>query len=246
MAPPSPDASRPRWPFLTAQWTNVLLATYAVPRELLVPRLPPGLELDTRDGLAFASLVCFDFLDTRVLGIPWPEFRNFPELNLRFYVRRGEERGVVFVREFVPQRFVAWTARALYNEPYLATTMTSSVVDEPENIHVEHRLTFGGRTHTMRVVGAKPAVVPGPESVEAFFKEHHWGYGKTRRGRTLRYHVWHPVWAVYPVREAHVDLDWATVYGPEWGVMQRATPASTVLAVGSVIAVYPKGKLAIS
>ena len=245
MAPPSPDAPRPPWPFLTARWTNVFLATYAVPPDLLISRLPPGLELDTRDGQAFASLVCFDFKDTRVLGIPWPGFLNFPELNLRFYVRRGEERGVVFVREFVPQKFVAWMARTLYNEPYLAAPMTSTVIDERERIQVEHRVSFAGRTHTMRGVGGKPAVVPGPESAEAFFKEHHWGYGKTRGGNAVRYHVWHPVWAVYPMREGHVDLDWATLYGPEWAVMQGATPASTVLAVGSDIAVYPKGKLAI-
>lgn len=243
MIPPSHEVARPRWPFLTARWTNVLLATFAVPPDLLTPHLPPGLELDTRDGHAFASLVCFDFLDTRVLGVPWPGFRNFPEVNLRFYVRRGDERGVVFVREFVPQRLVAWMARTLYNEPYVATTMSSSVVDEPDCIRVEHRLTFAGRTHAMRAIGNKPTYVPGPESVEAFFKEHHWGYGKTRRGRTLRYHVWHPVWSVYPVREAHVDLDWGAVYGREWAVMQQATPVSTVLAVGSEIAVYPKGKL---
>jgi uncharacterized protein len=239
------DLTRPSWSFLTARWTNVLLATFVVPPDLLSPRLPPGLELDLRDGHAFASLVCFDFLDTRVLGIPWPGFRNFSEVNLRFYVRHGDERGVVFVREFVPQRLVAWMARTLYNEPYLATTMSSSVVDEPDRIRVEHRLTFAGRTHTMSVVGGKPAYVPGPASAETFFKEHHWGYGETRRARTLRYHVWHPVWAVYPVRDVHIDLDWNTVYGPEWAALQGATPVSTVLAVGSSIAVYPRGKLPI-
>src|SRR5580658_10539056 len=156
MVSPSREVARPRWPFLTARWTNVLLATFTVPPDLLTPHLPPGLELDTRDGRAFASLVCFDFLDTRVLGVPWPGFRNFPELNLRFYVRRGDERGVVFVREFVLQRLVAWTARTLYNEPYVATTMSSSVVDEPDCIRMEHRLAFAGRTHTMRAIGNKP------------------------------------------------------------------------------------------
>jgi hypothetical protein len=50
---------------------------------------------------------------------------------------------------------------------------------------------------------------------------------------------------VYPVREAHIDLDWSTVYGPEWAALQGATPVSTVLAVGSSIAVYPKGQLPI-
>ena len=60
-----------------------------------------------------------------VLGVPWPGYRNFPEINLRFYVRRGDERGVVFVREFVPQRLVAWLARVFYNEPYRAATMST-------------------------------------------------------------------------------------------------------------------------
>ncbi len=236
------DRSRP-WPFLTARWTHLLLASFVVPQELLRPRLPPGLELDLRDGQAFVSLVFFDFLDTRVLGVPWPGFRNFPEINLRFYVRRGDDRGVVFVREFVPQRLVAWLARTIYNEPYRAVPMRSNVVTEPESVRVEHSFAFGGRTHTMRAVGGRPAYVPGPESIEAFFKEHHWGFGTTRSGRTLRYHVAHPVWEVYPVREVHLDLDWAAAYGPEWAVMQDAQPASTVLAVGSPVAVYPKGRL---
>jgi hypothetical protein len=237
----SPESPRPPRPFLTARWSNVFLATFVVPRDLLAPHLPAGLELDTRDGEAFASLVAFDFLDTRVLGIPWPGFRSFPELNLRFYVRRQEERGVVFVRELVPNRLVAWMARTLYNEPYVAAPMSSTVREDADTLQVEHRLYFGGRTHTMRVVASKPAYLPAATSAEAFFKEHHWGYGKTRNGRTLRYYVWHPVWSVYPVREAHIDLDWASVYGPRWASMQGAGPVSTVLAAGSEVAVYPGG-----
>src|SRR5437870_9067010 len=99
-----------RRPFLTARWSNLAILTWEVPPALLEPHLPAGLELDRRDGAAFASLVAFDFLDTRVLGIPWP---GFPEVNLRFYVRLRAQRGVVFIREFVPQAIVAWLARAL-------------------------------------------------------------------------------------------------------------------------------------
>jgi hypothetical protein len=150
---------------------------------------------------------------------------------------------VVFVRELVPNPFVAWMARTLYNEPYVAAPMSSTVTEDADTLRLEHRLSLAGRIHTMRAVASKPAYVPEATSAEAFFKEHHWGYGKTRRGRTLRYHVWHPVWSVYPVREAHIDLDWASVYGPRWVSMQGAEPASTVLAAGSEIAVYPKGTL---
>jgi hypothetical protein len=45
------------------------------------------------------------------------------------------------------------------------------------------------------------------------------------------------------VQAYQVDLDWATVYGPEWEVLSGACPCSTLLAVGSAVAVYPKGRL---
>jgi uncharacterized protein len=77
-------------PFLTAEWRHLCLVTYAVDAALLMPRLAPGLELDTREGRAFVSLVAFDSLNTRVKGVKWPWHVNFPEINLRFYVRRVE------------------------------------------------------------------------------------------------------------------------------------------------------------
>jgi uncharacterized protein YqjF (DUF2071 family) len=231
-------------PFLTAEWRNLFLATYAVPPSLLTPRLPPGLELDTRNGNAFVSLVAFEFLNTRVLGVPWPGYRNFAELNLRFYVRHGGDRGVVFVREFVPQRMVAWLARTIYNEPYRAAPLTSHCQDDLNGRSMEYRLRWGGRDHVLRVTGRKPAFLPSENSDEHFFKEHHWGYGVTRRGQTVRYEVAHPMWEVFAVQSYHIDLDWACVYGPEWEGLGKATPMSTVFAAGSAIAVYPKGQLA--
>jgi uncharacterized protein YqjF (DUF2071 family) len=228
-------------PFLTARWENLILATYAVPEELLAPRLPPGVELDRRDGKCFASLVGFRFLDTRVLGVSWPGYRHFPEWNLRFYVRRGEQRGVCFVREFVPRWFVATVARVLYNEPYRAARMTTDVKDLPDAVSAEYSVAWGGRTHRLRAVGAKPAVRPGPESAEHFFKEHSWGFGVTRRGKLLRYEVSHPHWDVYPVRSFEADVDWVTLYGPEWAVMTGREPDSVVLAAGSAVRVYPRG-----
>jgi uncharacterized protein YqjF (DUF2071 family) len=230
-------------PFLTAHWSHLFLATYPVPPALLEERLPPGLELDTRDGQAFVSLVAFDFLDTRVLGIPWPGFRDFAELNLRFYVRHGDDRGVVFVREFVPQRLVAWLARALYNEPYQAAPLSSTRREEGDRLTVEYRLRWAGREHVLSATGGLPPFRPAPGSVEHFFKEHQWGFGVTRGGRTIRYEVVHPVWEVFRVLACRIDLDWSSVYGPEWAFLNEATPTSTILATGSAVSVYPKVRL---
>lgn len=230
-------------PFLTAEWRNLFLATYAVPPSLLKSFLTPGLELDTRNGDAFVSLVAFQFVDTRVLGVPWPGYRDFPELNLRFYVRHGGDRGVVFVREIVPLRLVAWLARAIYNEPYRIAPLTSHCQERDDRRMMEYRLTWTGREQVLRVTGRKPAFVADAASDEHFFKEHRWGYGRTRRGQALRYEVTHPTWEVFSVQEYHIDFDWAGVYGPQWDFLSKAEPMSTVFAVGSAVAVYPKGQI---
>ena len=126
-------------PFLRARWVDVLLVTYAVPDDALASRLPVGLEFDRWEGRALVSLVAFDFVDTRVWGLPWPGFVRFPELNLRFYVRYGQRRGVCFIREYVPSRWVSWLARTLYNEPYRGVRYRKD--------GAAHVLTVGRRDH---------------------------------------------------------------------------------------------------
>jgi uncharacterized protein len=96
-----------------------MIISYAIAPGLLEPLLPPGCVLDLRDGSAFVSLVAFDFLETRVLGIQWPGFVRFPEINLRFYIRCGEQRGVCFIRWFLGGSWPGWRARST-TSPMLA------------------------------------------------------------------------------------------------------------------------------
>jgi uncharacterized protein YqjF (DUF2071 family) len=227
--------------FLTARWQNLFLANFAVPEELLRPLLPPGCELDRREGACWASLVGFQFLGTRVLGVGWPGFRDFPEWNLRFYVSHEGRRGVCFVREFVPQWTVATIARVLYNEPYRSARMTMEVKEQPESLSATYSVKWGGRVHSLHATGAKPAVRPASDSAEHWFKEHSWGFGTGRRGGLIRYEVSHPEWDVWPLRDFSFDVDWATLYGPEWSPMNGVQPAGVVFAVGSEVSVYPKG-----
>jgi hypothetical protein len=154
-------------------------------------------------------------------------------------VRRGEERGVCFVREFVPHWLIATIARTIYNEPYRAAPMTMEVTEAAESITAAYTVEWGGRTHSLRAAGTKPAFRPPPDSTEHFFKEHAWGFGTSRRGKLLRYEVEHPEWDVYPLREFAADLDWAVLYGPEWQAMNGVEPASVVFAAGSAVSVLP-------
>lgn len=232
-------------PFLTATWSNLLLITYEVGAESLQLRLPEGLELDTIDGTPFVSLVAFDFLDTEVKGVKWPGFRNFPEINLRFYVREPTtgRRGVCFIRELVPSRAIARIARALYNEPYEHAKMQSAVHDNGQFIFVQHDWEWNRRPHRVRVTSNVRPHTPADDSVAHFFKEHKWGFGSSKKGETLVYEVRHPTWEVYPVRSHNIDVDFGTLYGAEFAQLTDREPYSVVHAVGSPVAVYPHDAL---
>lgn len=236
--------------------------------ERYLPPGPAGerLELDTKvlsskPGVpqAFVSLVAFEFVQTRVFGIKWPWLHSFAEINLRFYVKCGPRRGVAFLREIVPKPLVSWAARKFYNEPYVAAPVYSEVKQQNRSIGVEYRLhwpdsglatgqnamgkEFQGQEfheYLIRVLAAKPVARPGPDSLEQWFLHHQWGFGTGFDGRGTVYEVFHPLWGVYPVVESHIRLDFANVYGPDFGFLGDAKPVSTILAVGSEIAVFPQ------
>lgn len=230
-------------PFLEAHWSHLCIISYPVPESLLRPYLPAGLELDTYLGHPHVSVVAFDFEDTRVKGIAWPCLTDFPEINLRFYVRHGAERGVVFIKELVPSRIIAWVANKVYNEPYMRCRMESNVHRTGNGLEVDHTLWHKGKKNTIKVAATRDPPLPVSEdTAEHWFKEHEFGFGRDRSGLTLRYHVVHPRWQVYKVEWAEVKLDWAELYGPQWKAIGKAKPTSMVLAEGSKVAVFPAGR----
>lgn len=225
--------------FLTAHWGNLLLLNYRAPEGLLEKYLPPGCELDRFEGSPFLSLVAFQFTQTRVFGLRWPGYANFPELNLRFYVRHGGRRGVCFVREFVPSRLVAGIARWVYNEPYAKAAMSDRITSGAGRITAEYRLAFNGGRLRLFAEGRHEPFTPPEGSLEHFFKEHDLGVGRDRAGRAVTYEVEHQVWRVFPVLRHEAQLD-PEIYGPDFAFLCGAKPASVLLAEGSEIVVYQK------
>lgn len=225
-------------PFLTAQWRNLINLTYQVPHELLSDHLPQGITLEQRDGKAFVSFVAFDFLDTRVKNFRIPFHVNFPEINLRFYVRYKGVRGVVFIKEYVPHYATAWLARNLYNEPYQKALMSSGLNITDGIRTVDHSITVRGKTHRVAVRADANGYIPAEDTEEHFFKEHEWGFGSKRNGTPLYYQVKHPVWETYPVESQNIEVDFAALYGEQWAFLNGTKPYKTLLAEGSAIQVF--------
>ena len=229
-------------PFLTAQWRQIAMLNFEVDPQLLIARVPRGTELDSWNGRTFVSMVGFLFLDTRVRNIAIPFHRDFEEVNLRFYVRRrasdGLRRGVVFIKELVPRAAIAWVARNLYNEPYLALPMNHVVRESEGQSHVEYSWRYRKQRHALSVQTQGPAqsIIDGSE--EEFIAEHYWGYTAQRDGGTLEYKVEHPRWLVSQVAKNAFDCDVAALYGDCFREALSVPPSSAFLAEGSEVTVY--------
>ena len=221
-----------------------MLLNYPCRREWLEPLVPSGTELDAFRGETLVSLVGFLFTDTRLLGVPVPAHRTFEEVNLRFYVRRpGPDgvmrRAVVFIRELVPRVAIAWTARAIYNEPYLAVPMSHAIALDPDHGgHVRYAWRHRGHMFRLDATAAGPAAPLAPGSEAEFITEHYWGYTRQRDGGTLEYQVVHPPWRVWRAASHRFEGDATALYGPHFADLLRQPAQSAFVAVGSAVEVH--------
>ena len=218
------------------------MLNYEVDANLLLPLVPPGTELDDWNGKVYVSLVGFRFLKTRVFGLTIPFHSNFDEANLRFYVRRREgnevRRGVVFVKEIVPRRAIALVARTFYNENYVALPMAHEIRSTGDSrLAIAYRWRSPGVWNAIRLEAQGKPELAKEGSHEQFITEHYWGYTAQPDGGCVEYRVTHPVWRVWSARRANFEGDVEELYGKEFAVMVRGTPASALLAEGSAVCV---------
>lgn len=233
--------------FLEAEWRNLILANYAVDPAILQPYLPAGTELDFWQNTCYVSLVGFRFLHTKVLNVAFPFHRNFTEVNLRFYVKHQAEvgewrRGVVFISEIVPLPAITFIANTLYNENYRTKQMRHkwlknkylNIIYEWRHYHKWHQLAATG--------DLEPSEMRRGSEAE-FITEHYWGYAKINNKKTMQYQVEHPSWRVHEVRDFKIDVDFKTLYGDAFAILNQQEPRSVFLAEGSEIKVKQGGKI---
>lgn len=213
-----------------------------------MPLVPEGTTLDFYDNNCYISLVAFQFLNTKVFGFPAFIWRNFDEINLRFYVRRRlsnghEQTGVVFVKEIVPSKFVAWTARTLYGENYVAMDMDHEFV-----IGQTLKLTY--RCGTNETSNQLSAVVPlhsetsSKEGLKPYITEHYWGYSSPHKNTTIEYEVKHPQWPINQVAKHSIDFDFESLYGTSFKLLSEIEPTSVFYCEGSDITIHLGSQIA--
>jgi len=230
--------------FLRAEWNNIIMANYVVPKELLVPYLPYKTELDFFQGNAYLSLVGFKFLNTKLFGFSVPMHVNFEKVNLRFYVKYNDngfiKRGVVFIKEIVPKKGISLVGNNFFTENYVTMKMKNFHKDNGENFEAGYEWNYKNKWNKISVVSGKRSKKIVPDSCEYFFADHYWDYLKMSDTKTYEFNIEHPSWETLKVISYEVDCDFKALYGDKFSFLNEAKPASVLMAKGSEIRIHKK------
>lgn len=178
-------------------WEDLLFLHWAVEPGALAPHLPRGLELETCEGCAWLGVVPFRMARTRWRGLPpLPGATNFPELNLRTYVRAGGRSGVWFFSLDAASRLAVAGARATFGLPYFVARMQAQRHGE-EREYASRRsdrrgppAEFRARWRTL-----EPAFEARTRPLERFLTERYALFTR-RQGRLLAAEIAHAPWRV--------------------------------------------------
>ncbi|WP_317194154.1 YqjF family protein [Hyunsoonleella ulvae] len=197
--------------FLKANWENLLLINYAVDPDLLLPYIPNGTALDLFNGKCYISIVGFMFKNTKVLGLKLKNHINFEEVNLRFYVKQNNKRGVVFIKEIVPKPLITFVANSIYKEHYETMKMKHNVNENKNSNFYEYKWLINEEWQSISVTTEKIPKIIIEDTLDEFITEHYFGY--TKNGlKTLEYEVEHPRWKHLVVKEYDIDVDFEKTY----------------------------------
>jgi len=212
-------------------------------RELLTEHLPAGTELDDFHGENYVSIVAFQFQKTRILGVPMPFYRDFAEINLRFYVRRKVDgtwrRGVVFIKEVVPYRLPALIANKIFKENFHVCPLSCNCTHDC----LRYQWTEGGANQRMETQTLPECHKPEKGSLTEHVIDHYWAYKQLDETTTGEFEVKHRPWRVHDCLDAKIDIDLLQAYGGEWADVLDEKPVSVFFADGSRVGVTKPEKL---
>jgi uncharacterized protein YqjF (DUF2071 family) len=157
--------------------------------------LPEGLEVDTFDGSAWVGLIPFSMRDVGVPKLPpVPYFGDFPEVNVRTYVKRNGVPGVWFFSLDVNRLAPALVARTTYLLPYCWGKASNELDGEVLSTSVRRRWPNIASTNIQVRVGD---VISEPTELENFLTAR-WGLYSRGIGKSLMYApVDHETWPLH-------------------------------------------------
>src|SRR5699024_10386406 len=185
-----------KWPWVAQQnWKDILFIHTPVPYTTIRTYVPRPIEIDTYMGTCWVSIVLFQAKQSRLRMMP--EFLSYPcfrQMNIRTYVRFGNERGVYFFSINVDDRFVQFGGR-MACMPYSRADMT--IKRDRDTIHFTASDIFGYPKGVVNVTysPATPVFTASDDSL-AFFLTERYCIWMCRSNRIVKAPILHSPWAL--------------------------------------------------
>jgi hypothetical protein len=193
----------PDGPWVNAQtWQELAFLHWRVDEAVLRSLVPEGLHLDTYEGEAWLGITPFRLTGFRMRGMPpLPLVSQFPELNVRTYVRAGDRPGIWFFSLDAGSLLAVEAAKRIYKLPYSHARMSIS----RRHGHIHYDSARDGAAFSARYRGVGDFFHADPGSLEYFLTERYCLYA-TDGGELYRAHIHHPPWPLQ-TGEAVVELN---------------------------------------
>ncbi len=106
------------WSF-SMEWNRAIFLHWPADPAELRKFVPEELEIDLFDGRPWVSMVAFDMAKVRPKNfISFPPVSDFPELNVRTYLKKGHKTGVYFLSLEAGKRLSALISNKVSGLPY--------------------------------------------------------------------------------------------------------------------------------
>jgi hypothetical protein len=186
-----------RFPVLRGGWLTISFLHWRHDVDVIQAMLPDGLTVDTYDGSAWVSMTPFLMADQRPLFLPTAgRLGNFPETNLRTYVRGpGGREGIWFFSLEAASAAMVFSARTFAGVPYHRATLS---IDESDGVMTYAGVRRGGSPSYRAVV--RPGA-PVEASEHAVWLTGRWRAYTRHVGRLFETPITHEPW---PLRAATV------------------------------------------
>ena len=225
-----------RW-VMVQRWHDLLFAHWRCPLTELRRLIPEPLEIDTFDGSAWIGIVPFVMSNTRPRFSPIA-MTGFPELNVRTYVRHGDEEGVWFFSLDASNPLAVRAARAAVHLPYYDARMGMKVAPDGSVAYHSERTHRGAPPAvfdaTYRPEGEAHRAAPG--TLEHFLVERYELFSTSRRG-LLHVTIAHPPW---PLQRASARIERSTMAAAA-GIALTGHPAHLHFAARVDVRTWPPG-----
>jgi uncharacterized protein YqjF (DUF2071 family) len=186
----------------TQTWHDLLFAHWPVDAGQLREKVPSAFDLDLFDGAGWLAVVPFHMTNVAPRGVPsLPWVSEFPELNVRTYVRVDDRPGIYFFSLDAGSTFAVRAARTLLNLPYYAATMTVT----PKAGAIEYDSQRNGGSEARLSAAYQPSGLPFQAlrgTLEYFLTERYCLYNLDHRGAPYRLEIHHPPWTLQPAEAA--------------------------------------------